>query len=304
MCFKITIFKLNFITNNQMDKKTKEHLAEFVCGDNPNKHPVYRSSQYLTKFFQEIGINAIHDGSTRKWWALGVIEQLNGTDLQNVILRLISPKLYGGDRDQVKLALSTMNEILAVEGLRGSIEGVQPKLSRFTPNFNFNETETTLKEKELKPLPPPNWNALNLEPGLAEILQIRWDEVQRCIDSKATLGALILMGSMLEGFLLGTMQNRPQIANTAKSTPMRDDKPKHFAEWSLSELIDVAHDNGWIQLDVKKFSHALRDFRNLIHPYQQFVLQTFPDIDTCNISWLVVQAACNDIADWLKKHPK
>jgi hypothetical protein len=47
---------------------------------------------------------------------------------------------------------------------------------------------------------------------------------------------------------------------------------------------------------VKKFSHSLREFRNLIHPYQQMIVKTFPDKDTCEISWLVVQAAANDLA--------
>ena len=257
---------------------------------------------FLTKFFQDIGINAKHDGTTRKWWTLSIVENLSGPELQKVILRLASPKLYGGDRQKIQLALSSLNEILEVESLKVFIEGLEPKLKRQAPNYNFEKGKTA--EKELKPLPPPNWEALNLEYGIATILQIRWEEIQKCIDNDAPLSALIMMGSMLEGFLLGTMQKRPQLANTAKSTPKRDGKVKHFADWNLSELIDVAHDNGWIHLDVKKFSHALRDFRNLIHPYQQLVLQTFPDKDTCNISWLVVQAACNDIADWLKKNPK
>jgi hypothetical protein len=286
-----------------MDKKTKSRIAEFICGDNASDFPVYRSSSLLTQFFHEIGINATHDGSSRRPWTLSIIDNLSGDDLQKVILRLVNPKLYGGNREQIKLALKTLNEILEVESLKVAIEGLQPKLSRHTPNYDFGDLEV-VKEPELKPLPPPNWVALNLESGLADILQKRWDEVQKCIDAKASLGALILMGSMLEGFLLGTMQNRPQLANTAKSTPHKDGKPKHFADWSLSELIDVAHDNGWLNLDVKKFSHALRDFRNLVHPYQQLVLQTFPDIDTCNISWLVVQAACNHIADWIKNNPK
>ncbi|HVW14465.1 MAG TPA: hypothetical protein VHB54_11595 [Mucilaginibacter sp.] len=285
-----------------MDKITKEKIADFICGDNPQKYPEYRSSMFLTKFFQDIGINARHDGSTRKWWTLSIVENLSGPDLQKVILRLASPKLYGGDRQKIQLALSSLNEILEVESLRVFIEGLEPKLKRQTPNYDFDKP--TKVEEELKPLPPPNWEALNLEYGIATILRIRWEEIQKCIDNNATLSALIMMGSMLEGFLLGTMQNRPQLANTAKSAPKKDGKVKNFAEWSLSELIDVAHDNGWIHLDVKKFSHALRDFRNLIHPYQQLVLQTFPDKDTCNISWLVVQAACNDIADWLKKNPK
>ncbi|HLF32907.1 MAG TPA: Shedu anti-phage system protein SduA domain-containing protein [Cyclobacteriaceae bacterium] len=87
-----------------MDKTTKEKIAEMICGDDQARHPVYRTSTYLTKFFQDIGINQVHDGTTRKWWTLSVIENLNGIDLQKVILRLTAPKLYGGNRDHIKLA--------------------------------------------------------------------------------------------------------------------------------------------------------------------------------------------------------
>ncbi len=282
-----------------MDRTTKEYIAEMICGDDREKHPVYRSSSYLTRFFQDIGINQVHDGSTRKWWTLAILDTLSPDDLQKVILRLASPKLYGGDRAQIHMALSTLNQILSMEGLKIRLDGVQPTIIRETPNFNFNEEEI---ERELKPLPPPDFDSLALEPGLAEILHRRWSEIQRCIDNGATLSAVIMMGSMLEGFLLGTMQRFPKIANTARNSPTKDGHVKHFADWSLSEMIDVSHEVGWIHLDVKKFSHALRDFRNLIHPYQQLALATYPDQDTCKISWLVVQAACSDIAEWVKRN--
>lgn len=80
-----------------MDPITKRKLAEFICGDDKSKHPVYRSSYYMTKFFQDIGINVSHDGTSRNPWTVNVVNNLNGTDLQKVILRLGSPRLYGGD---------------------------------------------------------------------------------------------------------------------------------------------------------------------------------------------------------------
>lgn len=281
-----------------MDATTKEKISEFICGDDSTRYPIYRSSTFLSKFFQDISINVIHDGSTRKWWVLSVVSELSSQNLQKVILRLASPKLYGGNREHIKLALTTLNEILAVEGLKIILHGIEPSLVKESPNYDFSEKNT--EERELKPLPPPDFDKLNLEYGISEILKKRWEEIQKCIDAKATLSAVIMMGALLEGFLLGTMQRKPQLANTALNSPKKDGKVKHFAEWSLNDMIEVAHEIGWIQLDVKKFSHALREFRNIIHPYQQLALNTYPDIDTCNISWLVVQAACNDIADWIK----
>ena len=34
-----------------------------------------------------------------------------------------------------------------------------------------------------------------------------------------------------------------------------------------AQLIDVGCEVGVLKLDIKKFSHGLRDFRNYIHPY-------------------------------------
>lgn len=53
-------------------------LAKMICGDAPfNKYFPYRSSYYLTKFFNDIGLNYIHDGSTRRYWVLETLEKLN-----------------------------------------------------------------------------------------------------------------------------------------------------------------------------------------------------------------------------------
>lgn len=157
-------------------------------------------------------------------------------------------------------------------------------------------------ERALTPQPVPNFLSLGLESGVGEILINRWEEVQKCVDAGAHLSAIIIMGSMLEGLLLGVCQRNPAVVNRCPSAPKHKDngKVKHFAEWKLSELIDVAHQVGWLDMDVRKFSHSLRDFRNLIHPYEQMVTKVYPDEDTCSISWLVVQAAINDLARVIK----
>lgn len=99
------------------------------------------------------------------------------------------------------------------------------------------------------------------------------------------------------------MQKKPKEANTSASAPIHKDtgKVKKFHEWTLNDMIKVAHEENWIDLDVKRFSHSLREFRNLVHPYEQMVSQVFPDGDTCSICWLVVQAAVNDLARVLQK---
>lgn len=280
-----------------MDGQTLDSLAEMICGDKQD-YPVYRSGSELTRFFQRVGFsNFRHDGSTRKWWTLDVLNQLTENNLRAVVLRLADPREYRGNQQQVSQAITRLNEILMVEGLQVELDGVKPKLKEITPQF-VKQSE----ELDLKPLPPPDFLNLKLEPGLAEILADRWEQAQKCLNAGVYLPATIVMGSMLEGMLLAVLQQFPQEANTCKAAPhnQRSGKVKYFADWSLSDMINVAHEAGWLDLDVKKFSHALREFRNLIHPYQQMIVKTFPDKDTCEISWLVVQAAANDLANKLK----
>jgi len=280
-----------------MDSQTLETLAEMVCGDSKGS-PVYRSGSELTRFFQRVGFsNFIHDGSTRKWWTLNVLEQLTTNNLNAVILTLANPREYRGIQELVNQAIAKLNEILMIEGMKVELDGITPRLKQIAPQFA--EAEAAM---ELKPLPPPDFINLNLEPGLGEILSARWDEAQKCLDAKAYLAATILMGSLLEGILLAVLQKYPKEANISKVSPKNPKigKVKPLNEWSLSDMINVSHDLGLLDLDVKKFSHSLREFRNLIHPYLQMVLRTFPDKDTCEISWLVVQAATNDLARKLK----
>jgi tetratricopeptide (TPR) repeat protein len=143
-----------------MDGQTLDSLADMVCGDGQN-YPVYRSGSELTRFFNRVGFsNFRHDGSTRKWWALGVLKQLTENNLKAVVLRLADPREYRGNEAQVGQAVGRLNEILMVEGLKVELDGVTPRLKEITPQFVPQP-----EEPKLKPLPPPDF--LNLKLGEA-----------------------------------------------------------------------------------------------------------------------------------------
>ena len=86
--------------------------------------------------------------------------------------------------------------------------------------------------------------------------------------------------------------------NQAKSAPknIKTEKVKNFNDWTLSNLIDVSCELGFLREDVKKFSHSLRDFRNYIHPYQQMSENFFPDDNTAKICFQVLKAALFQIS--------
>jgi hypothetical protein len=68
-------------------------------------------------------------------------------------------------------------------------------------------------------------------------------------------------------------------------------------KWIIAnDFINVARDLNLVGEDVKKFSHALRDFRNYIHPYQQMSSNFNPDEHTAQICWKVLQAAITQLS--------
>ena len=280
-----------------MDERTLDKIAELICG-NGEQYPVYRSSSNLTAFFARAGLHRfVHDGSTRQRWVLECLKICSRDELANLLKRLASPLEYGGNKEQIAQAIKAINEATYVEGFRIRFDGIAPRFEKIQVNF-----ESVNEDVELKPLPPPDFMSISLEPGIGEILAARWVETQLCVDSGAYLAAIIIMGSLLEGLLLGVCQRKPAIANSCACAPKDrlNGKVKHFADWTLAEMIDVAHSAGWLGLDVKRFSHALRSFRNLVHTYEHMTTRANPDGDTCKISWLVVQAAVNDLAKALK----
>lgn len=145
--------------------------------------------------------------------------------------------------------------------------------------------------------PEVKFDHLPIESGFVPVIQQRWQEVRKCMDAGADLSAIILLGSMLEGILLGAAQSNSKAFNQSSLAP-KDDSEKvlpHW-KWNLSQLIDAAHGIGMLKLDVKKFSHALRDFRNYIHPYQQKISGFNPDQDTTRICVQVFRAAVNQLS--------
>ena len=94
---KDALFELEFDKNNPTDLKNYKlykarienpdfelELAEMICGDGENNFP-YRSSSFLTKFFQKLNLNYAHDGTTRRFWVKDVLLELTISELAIII---------------------------------------------------------------------------------------------------------------------------------------------------------------------------------------------------------------------------
>lgn len=155
-------------------------------------------------------------------------------------------------------------------------------------------TEKEFLEKDFGQISLKN---LKIESTIVPILEERLAEATRCVQSKSHLSAVIMCGSILEGALLGVAQMNPQVFNQAKSSSKdKEGKVKKFPDWSLREMIDVACECRFLSVDIQKFSHALRDFRNYIHPYEQMASRFSPDHHTSLICLQVLKAAIADLS--------
>lgn len=138
---------------------------------------------------------------------------------------------------------------------------------------------------------------LNIDGVLQVVIEQRIDEIHKSLKAGASLSVIFLCGSTLEGLLLDAATKQPQCFNSAISAPKdKENKVRALHDWTLESLINVAHEIGLISLDVKKYGHTLKDFRNFIHPRQQAAYGFKPDEYTAKISWQVLQAAIADLS--------
>ena len=190
----------------------------------------------------------------------------------------------------MQAVLAALNRVLAIEGWAVELEGIAPVLRRRVPGL------APIAPAKPEWPDPPDFATIASDSSFAEILHKRWIEAQTCMSAGAHTASLVMIGSLLEGALLAVARAKPEAANRANACPKdKRDKPRPLEQWTLNHLIDVAHECGWIERDRKDFSHALRDYRNIVHPWHQRELRAAPDSDTCNICWGVAKAVLNDL---------
>ena len=155
-------------------------------------------------------------------------------------------------------------------------------------NENKELTESEFLKQEFSKI---DLLPLGLDFQFEQVITQRLNEIKKSLHSESALSVIFLCGSTLEGLLLHIAAQNPQKFNSSKSAPKdKDGKVKQLHDWTLDNLINVAHEENFIKLDIKKFAHTLKDFRNYIHPREQASQNFNPDKHTAEISWKVLQA--------------
>ena len=92
-----------------------------------------------------------------------------------------------------------------------------------------------------------NMEDLPVEHAVVDILKHRVSEAQVCLSAGAHLAVIFLCGSVLEGALLGLAINQPEKFSRSNACPKKNGKPRQFHHWSLSDLINVANETGFLK---------------------------------------------------------
>ena len=112
----------------EFKKRTLMQISDMICGNFKAEESFfrYRSSSYLTEFFEDCDTNFRHDGSTRNYWVAEILKQILAEPQLNLntppeafsrVIRTLmgrrGPVNEGADRTR---ALSLLNAALTREG--------------------------------------------------------------------------------------------------------------------------------------------------------------------------------------------
>lgn len=276
----------------KLNQKTLEKLRNLI-----NEETEYRGGPKLVNFFNALGSNDSYgQGFPSRWFYTDQkLGALNGTpELDKLFKILFNPVNYIGRYDQLDGFIADINQYMAFDNW---------KVIRNNTEITFQRADKVIipdtpKKQEVKEddflnreFQEVGLDKLDLDSRVASVISARIDEIEKCLNSDAPLAVIFLAGSSLEGILLGIASAHPKEFNLAKTAPRKEEKVKAFHEWTLMNLIDTSHELGLLKEDVKKFSHALRDFRNYIHPLQQVGSNFHPDKHTAKMCWQVLKTA-------------
>ena len=278
-----------------LGKKTLEKLRDLI-----NEETEYRSGPKIIQFFNELGFRDTYgQGFPSRWMFTDEkLGSINGTpNIDKCIKNLFAPISFIETPEKLDSCISEFNKYLAFDKwkvVRSHAEISFQKLDKveFTESKESKDEEGFLSQ-EFSNL---NLSNLQLDHSITSVLEYRVKEIESCFSSNAPLSVILLAGSTLEGILLGIATRSPRAFNCAKSAPKnKEQKVKQFHEWSLSNFIDVSKEVNLLHHDVHKFSHALRDFRNYIHPFEQMSTGFNPTMHTAKICLQVLKVAIHQI---------
>lgn len=119
------------------------------------------------------------------------------------------------------------------------------------------------------------------------ILTRDFEELNKCLDAKASKSVLILSGSIIESILTDYFSNFPPSGLN----------PKKILNMELAPLIDLAFDNKLISQSTKDLTTVIKNFRNLIHPGREIRKNQKFDFDSAIVAKSLLNIVLKEIKE-------
>ncbi|WP_410576069.1 hypothetical protein [Amycolatopsis sp. lyj-108] len=280
-----------------LDTRTVDRLAKVVV-DHGGAYE--RKGYELAVLFKQAGWGdpPEYDGSPRVPW---FVEQL--TDRQDdqaaitrLICRVCDPIEYDDGSATSEVFRTEVNAILEAEGLVVALAAGRPVLGELGKNGDqpiYSEPPDFRRRIE----------ALIADSRTVDMLMRRLEETRICESGGAYTMAIIGIGSLVEGLLHALLTERDTDLRTngfpdlTQRSGVQQRGRMKADRVSLQLLIETAHAKDWIQLDAKKFTDTVRDFRNFVHPRKELSERPRFDQDSVMLCWAPVHALLNDLEE-------
>lgn len=279
-----------------LSQKTLESLREMI-----NERTEYRSGPKIIQFFNGLGFNDSYgQGFPSRWmFTDDRLSKINGTaKIDECIKRTFAPVNFIGRMGDLDQLLADFNQYLAFDKWRIERSGAELHFRKLD-KIEVQEPPSPKKREDdflSRDFSDVRFDGLGLEPSVLAVIEQRVSEIEKCYLSGSPLAVILLAGSTLEGVLLGVATAYPRGFNCASAAPKdASGKVRKFQDWTLNNFIDVARELTLLEHDTHKFSHALRDFRNYIHPFEQLASGFAPREHTAKICLQVLKAASHDL---------
>lgn len=287
----------------KLSDKTLEKLTALI-----NEEPEHRSLSALVRFFNDLGFREVYrygsGAPSRSAYTFDHLKVLNAKgEVETAIKKFFEPQQFRGHDEKFIQSVKELNGELIYDGWQVFWDEGLNSISfrRGQKKFCFTaasskiaqpkeETEAEFLKKEFAEIQLDG--LLTNMPGIQEVVEVRLAELKKCLAHETPLSAIFLTGSVLEAVLLSVAMKHVREFVAAKAAPKgRDDKTLQPQEWKLHALIDVAKELGYVGEDVYKFCHVVRDFRNYIHPFEQWSRKFTPEKHTAQICFHVLKGA-------------
>lgn len=269
-----------------LDPKTLRRLAEIVVDVDG---PYERTGRVLETLLCDSGWDRppVYDGSARVAWLIEELERRRPEEVAALIRRVCST-VETGDRATADAMCAAVNAVLAFERLRVAEVRGRPVI------IELRESGDGLVDTAPADLRTRLPRFVH-DDRVVEHLVARAEEAAACERAGAYSMAVIGVGSFLEGLLYAALYEHdaefrdrglPKEHGRGRTPPERV---------ALRDLIDVAHQRGWVHVDARVFAHHVREYRNFVHLRNQMDEGFPPDGDTVMLCWAPIQAVINDL---------